>query len=696
MLFDFIRGGQILTHNIEMFREIVKKLFTFSLIITFIFILIKFKKDFTLNSIKNAYTYFMAERYVNTNQSDKRLKIIINDNNLKNKYLTLSAKNIVKNNTLKNNKIKTLSLLTKNISLSIFVYIFSFIFLIVIFFIKGYFVNKDNYLRGARIVPLKYLNKIIRKYNKQQKKIFKKSNRNCIRKTEKLSGIKIKHYDYKIAGAIYPYGSETIHTIITGASGTGKTVLITDLINQIRKNGDRAIIYDRMGTFVSKFYNGSKIENDIKKVLNDNNLDVNRKQELIEYYNLKKDIVLNPIDQRSPYWSIFNEARNSMDFDTIATALIPEGSGTADPFWVEAARTLFSSAANNLREKGTVSNKDLTDKLLKINLKEAATLVKGTPAQAIIDENNPKTALSVMAIISTYLKSLTTLRDRKISINENGEVLEEEPFSIRKWIQNEEQEGFLFISSRADIHETLKPLISTYLDIAINSLLSLEQSTNRKIWIIIDELPSLHYLPNLHTGLAESRQFGGCFVLSMQLMAQLRAIYGREKAEATSGLCRNRVILNTPDEDTATWCSNSLGKIELREVKESISFGANELRDGVSINKQDIQKNIVLPTEIMQLQNLNAYVKFAGDFPITKSSFKYKNYAKVAERYEENIISVKSSDNFKNERNLDNITYKTNLEESCDKEENNKEKKDNIDKQNIEIENANQDIDLFD
>ena len=86
----------------------------------------------------------------------------------------------------------------------------------------------------------------------------------------------------------------------------------------------------------------------------------------------------------------------------------------------------------------------------------------------------------------------------------------------------------------------------------------------------------------------------------------------------------------------------------------------------------------------MQLQNLNAYVKFAGDFPIAKSSFKYKNYAKVAERYEENIISAKSSDNLNN------------LKESHNKEENKEEKKDNIDKQNIETENVNQDIDLFD
>lgn len=700
MFFDFIRGGQILSHNIEMFREVIKKLFTLSLLIALIFICVNFKKEFTLTQIRNTYIFIIAERYVETDQGDKILNIIVENEKIKNKSLSLPAKNIIKNKTLLNNKNRTISLFKKISYLSIITYIFNFCFLTLIFLIKGYFLNKNKYLRGAKIVPLKHLNKIIKKYNKQQLKIFQKNNTNTIKKTEQLLKIENKHkklfehikqflglkkyYNYKIANAIYPYGAETIHTIITGASGTGKTMLITDLIEQIRKNGDRAIIYDRMGTFVSKFYNGELISNNIKKVLNDNNLSDVRRQELIDYYNLKKDIILNPKDIRSPYWSIFNEVRDSLDFDNIASALIPE-TNNIDPFWNVAARILFSSVANKLKENNQTSNKELTDKLLKINLKEAATLVKGTPAQTIIDEKNSKTALSVMSMMATNLRSLIHLRDKKVELNEKGEIIkEEEPFSIRKWIQNDDQEGFLFISSRADRHETLKPLITTWLDIAINSLLSLEQSSNRKIWIIIDELPSLYYLPSLHTGLAESRQFGGCFVLSMQVMAQLRAIYGKEKAEATSGLCRNRVILNTPDEDTATWCSNSLGKTEIQEVKENISFGANQLRDGVNINKQEIQKNIILPTEIMQLQNLTAYVKFAGDFPIAKSSFKYKNYAKVAERYEENIISAKSSDNLNN------------LKESHYEEENKEEKKDNIDKENIKTENANQDIDLFD
>ena len=42
----------------------------------------------------------------------------------------------------------------------------------------------------------------------------------------------------------------------------------------------------------------------------------------------------------------------------------------------------------------------------------------------------------------------------------------------------------------------------------------------------------------------------------------------------------------------------------------------------------------------------------------------------MAERYEENIIINKGSDNFKSESNAGNITNKTNLEESRDKEKN--------------------------
>ena len=614
-----VRGTQVVVHSYQMLKRVLKTLLFSSLFIVLIITTIRIGLELNKNDITLLYKYSLAKFYININKPNKLISISLNNN--KNKPLTsnsslstfnyqlstinyvVSAKQIVKDKyiiTFINNRFKNIVLYNLIYCIRLYIYILTFI--LIIFLIKGYTSIKSNFIRGNKIVSPNVLNKIIRNRNGLCYTLFHKK-------------------QYKIANILtYPKGTESLHTIITGTTGTGKTVLLTNLIEQIRNKGDRAIIYDKMGTFTSRFYNPNK------------------------------DIILNPLDDRSPYWSIFNEAKNTIDFETIAAALIPDTG--SDPFFTQAARILFSSVASELFKRGCTSNKELTDKLLKTELKDSAELVKGTAAQAIIDENNPKTALSVMAVLSANLKSLLHLRETpnevlnkkhlendslnesKVSSNESKVSSNENKiFSIRNWIQNDNQDGFLFLTSRADQHETLKPLISTWMDISINTLLSLEQSKDRNVWIIIDELPSLNYLPSLHSGLAESRQFGGRFVLALQLPAQLKSIYGDRKAEATSGLCGTRIILRTPDEDTATWCSNNLGKIETEEVKQSMSFASSESKDTVSLNKSIITKSIVSATEIMNLDNLNAYVKFAGDFPITKLTFKYKNYPKIAEKF---------------------------------------------------------------
>ena len=49
-------------------------------------------------------------------------------------------------------------------------------------------------------------------------------------------------------------------------------------------------------------------------------------------------------------------------------------------------------------------------------------------------------------------------------------------------------------------------------------------------------------MPSLQPGLAESRQFGGCFVLGIQVSWALRDLYGRNGAETISGLCGNTAL----------------------------------------------------------------------------------------------------------------------------------------------------------
>jgi type IV secretory pathway TraG/TraD family ATPase VirD4 len=263
----------------------------------------------------------------------------------------------------------------------------------------------------------------------------------------------------------------------------------------------------------------------------------------------------------------------------------------------------------------------------------------------LINVESEKTSLSILAILSAYLSSLKYLKDDNSHEN----------FSIRNWIELENNDSFLFISSRSDQHDSLQPLISTWIDIAVKALLSLDQNNytkadKRRVWIILDEIGSLQQMPSLLDGLAQSRQFGGAFILSLHSISQLKSIYGKDKTDTITSLCRNKLFFAGADDETAEYCSQNLGHQEIEEVKEGISYGANEIRDGVSLNNYKSHKRIIISSQIMYMKSLQAYLKFAGNFPLSKIDFKIKNRAKIAERFIDNISPEDSQFN----NNFDN------------------------------------------
>ena len=419
---------------------------------------------------------------------------------------------------------------------------------------------------------------------------------------------------YRIAGVPYPERAETQHTIVSGTTGSGKTVLISDLVQQIRDRGERCVIYDKMGSYTQAFFDS------------------------------KRDVLLNPLDGRAPRWSPFFEARSPRDFDMMAAALIPQQKDTVDPFWVTAARQLFSNGAGVLWQKGEKTNRVLVEHLLKTDLTELATAMEGTVAQSIVDPKNPKTALSVRAMLTANIGAMEVLED-------SGK-----PFSIREWISGDGDDGlrrasgFLFFTSRGDQHASLRGLISTWLEIAVNSMLSLEQDDGRRIWVILDELPTLHQVPSLQPGLAESRQFGGCFVLGVQVASALRDLYGRNGAETISGLCGTRVVFAAPDRDTAQWSADSLGRSEVEEFAEGVSYGADPYRDGVTLTPKREVQALALPSEIMRLPNLNGYLKLPGPYPVARIVLDYVKRPKVAARFVARTQAPRAADGESAER----------------------------------------------
>ena len=92
-----------------------------------------------------------------------------------------------------------------------------------------------------------------------------------------------------------PRSIEDNHFLIMGDSGSGKSTLIRRLLTQIAERGETAIVYDPALEYTGQFYSPER-----------------------------GDIILNPLDERMPYWPIADEVIRPAEALTLATALFPE------------------------------------------------------------------------------------------------------------------------------------------------------------------------------------------------------------------------------------------------------------------------------------------------------------------------------------------------------------------------------------
>lgn len=587
----FLRGGQIIMHSYRMLNQIIKQLLRFGIIAVLFVSILKVKSQVTAYDFKVYYKYHYSNLLYKANLGNKKVKI----KNSRNEILNIKAIDIISNNSVIL-VVEKINHIIKNSILKSFGYgILTILIAFLVFVFHGVILSRRKVLRGKIMISHADLKKKVRRYNLVTNLADPSYYKILFNSILNQNYSKIR--SITIADIPYPLNMETTHTLITGAPGTGKTVMLSKLIKQVRSKGQKAIIYDYMGVYTKRFFDPKK-----------------------------GDILINPLDKRSANWSLIKECEKLSDFDSIAKAFIPEKT-SGDPYWENAARTVFVEVLRYLRSQNKLTNEELKEVFLSENEDLFEKIISSSGGlKKILPDNSDKTKGSILSVMTTYVKSLQYLSDSK-----------EEYFSIKNWIEDDTKTGFLVIPSSANQHESLKPIISSILEISINNLLSLKQSSHRRVWIFLDELPTLHYLPSLQPGLAESRQFGGSFVLGIQLMAQLRNIYGRDLAQSVSGSCRNRVIFSTPDEETAHWCSNSLGKVETEEIREAASYGSHEMRDGINLSKYTETKNIVLSSEIMNLENLNCYIKFGNGFPVCKAKINYENYDEISPKFIENV-----------------------------------------------------------
>ncbi|HDT5888984.1 type IV conjugative transfer system coupling protein TraD [Aeromonas dhakensis] len=400
--------------------------------------------------------------------------------------------------------------------------------------------------------------------------------------------------DIKIDSLPIKKDSEIQNFAMHGTVGSGKSTLMRKFLDQCRQRGDMVIIYDKGCTFVE------------------------------EYYQEGRDIILNPLDSRCANWDMWEECQTLPDLEAAATTLIPMGS-SEDPFWQGSARTIFAEGAHRLRgEKGRSYNLFLRT-LLAITLDKLREFLAGTPAANLVDGKIEKTAISIRSVLTNYVKAMRYLQ----GIERRGK-----PFTIRQWMQNARDDGnngWLFITSNQKHHESLKPLISMWLSIAANSLLSMGENRYRRVWFFYDELPSLHKLPSLPFVIAEARKFGGCFALGFQSYSQLEEIYGGKFAEAMYDLLNTKYFFRSPSAAVAKFVEEDIGETVRKKFSEQTSFGADQVRDGISFGKDEERVSIVSYTDVQMLEDLECFVTLPGNYPVVRMALKFVKKAKIAE-----------------------------------------------------------------
>ncbi|WP_176593380.1 type IV secretion system DNA-binding domain-containing protein [Sphingobium sp. EM0848] len=396
---------------------------------------------------------------------------------------------------------------------------------------------------------------------------------------------------FDIGGVNVPDAFEPEHILICGAPGTGKTNIIVKMLAGIRKRKRRAIVYDTAGTFVEKFYRPGV------------------------------DILLNPLDARSDRWSPWVDVPRDYHYDEIAESTIPEKTG--DPFWAKAARGTMVAVMRKLARQERTFVSILLDILLRSRLPDLAAFTVGTDAAAFISTEGERTSAGIQAELASVMRSFSYLDDT------------EDGLSIRDWVANEKDDSWLFITVKADQLPSLRPLITVWLDIAISAIMSMAPDRNRRLYCVIDELPTLQKLPSLSDFLARARKYGGCGILGFQSYPQLEATYGIQDAAAITGYCSTWIALRANDTPTAKHVSENLGQVEQIEANEGMSYGVNDMRDGVNLSRMQVTRPLVMHTEVTNLPNLMGYLRFGRSLPVVRFEDSYNMVPSIGLAFEE-------------------------------------------------------------
>ncbi|BBF79938.1 type IV secretion system DNA-binding domain-containing protein [Asticcacaulis excentricus] len=420
---------------------------------------------------------------------------------------------------------------------------------------KGEEIARDDVLRGTHIVSEQVLS----------------------RHTRGLAG----PHPVRIGTVAWPAHMETRHAALIGTTGSGKTTVLRQLLDVIEQRAECAIVYDTSGEFVAHYFDPSR-----------------------------HDIILNPFDARGVYWNPFNEICHPADADRIAGQLVPDSGSNEDSVWTTASRNLLANMIRELWREGRTNIGDLIEAVQSLSKNDLKEWLEHTSSSRIFAEDADRATGSVLFMLT---KAAAILQYLRTGPRVGG------AFNFREFFKGLDavkgRKPWIFVARKEDYFEAMKPLMSTWLDCASTSILGLEPSNSRRVWLLLDELPDIPKVDQLLRLLPQGRKFGASVVITLQSIGQMHERYGREGAEAMLGCVNTKLFLQTIDSDTRLWISKTLGdvEVEIHGTTNNLDFEHGKGRTSLGTTRQ--LRPAVIESQL-RLPPHSGYLQFPDGLPI--------------------------------------------------------------------------------
>jgi len=393
-----------------------------------------------------------------------------------------------------------------------------------------------------------------------------------------------KEKEYRKNSIIIKKEDETSHFMIIGQSGTGKSVLSSQIFEQLKRRGSKMIVHDNKMDYTAKFYNPTR------------------------------DLIFNPLDQRGLGWSIMNDVDNIIDIESIAHSLFPK-EANSDPFWNENARNLFIEILKYAKTNNITKNSELFQ-ILGLSRRDMINEIDTNLVRNLL--GSEKQGSSLLSVLNQYTKSLGYLKD--------GD------FSVKKWIKSSINNS-IFITNNKNIQEMIAPLLTLFVDLTSKQLLSSNDDFKRRVYFILEEVGMLNKLSSIVDLITNGRSKGASVLISIQDLSRLEELYGKEFNTLFAN-CNTKIFFRIGDKFTVQYIKDYAGTFDAKKVDESIPLKSGEDNSSRNLRFHVTKEDILQIGKLITLQDRVFLVK-----PKSFDKFlELKTYIKPYEKYNETFV----------------------------------------------------------